>query len=393
MVGASVSAARETGVALDSEYVIFSIDTSGSMRRYEWDRVLELVEATLDAHAPVAGFQVLNDEGRSLLLSYTGEWMPDTPQVRQQALATLADWDAFSNSSPRNGIHSAIEQYGDPARNIALYVLGDDLPSGAGTVDAIVREIDARNRDATGNLLVRINAVAFPVWHDATGAPGTGGDFANLMLAVTQRNGGSFVALTSRGKRSGLREPLTSLTTGGNRTLIAVDASGLLAGTRWNRVVDIVGEVAASLEPSSEMQIVALGSEPAVVTGSGVSGWIPVGDANAAADALAALRRLQPSGETSLDIASTVINDQTLAPDNVILLVSGLPTVGAMGTSAATEPERVQLFQRAAREFSDQIPVNVLLLPNAAEPVVASAYWSLVLQTGGALVAPASNWP
>jgi hypothetical protein len=35
------------GVPVDSEYVIFIIDTSGSMFNYAWDRMMEVMAETL----------------------------------------------------------------------------------------------------------------------------------------------------------------------------------------------------------------------------------------------------------------------------------------------------------------------------------------------------------
>ena len=36
------------GIPVDSEYIIFIIDTSGSMFSYAWERMLQEMEATLD---------------------------------------------------------------------------------------------------------------------------------------------------------------------------------------------------------------------------------------------------------------------------------------------------------------------------------------------------------
>jgi hypothetical protein len=60
-----------------------------------------------------------------------------------------------------------------------------------------VREVDRRNRvDASGQRRVRIHAVAFPVFYEATGGElYTSADFAVLMRVICQRNGGTFVAL------------------------------------------------------------------------------------------------------------------------------------------------------------------------------------------------------
>jgi hypothetical protein len=187
------------GIPVDSEYIIFIIDTSGSMKRYEWDRVQQQIRETLEIYPTVKGIQVLNDEGNHMFLSTRREWITDSPANRELILETLGSWDAFSNSSPRRGIIEAISLYFDPEKKISLYVYSDDFSTGAGSINAVVREVDARNRARDdGQRLVRIHAVAFPVYWDVTGAMGTGGDYATLMRILCQRNGGTFVALPSR---------------------------------------------------------------------------------------------------------------------------------------------------------------------------------------------------
>jgi hypothetical protein len=393
-LGGNPPYARSTGIALDSEYLVFIVDTSGSMRRYEWDRVGELIESTLDGHPSVAGIQVLNDEGRHLFLSYTGEWMPNTPAMRTEIAARLEEWDAFSNSSPRNGIHTAIDLYADPDKNISLYVLGDDFSSGSAAVESLIREIDEHNLDQAGNLRVRINAVAFPIYFDVTGNMGTGGDYADLMLALTQHNGGSFIALPGRASGPNeTREPITGLRTGLDRTLILIDASVFMAGARWQQVVATVEDLAASLAAGSQVQVVVLGSEPRVLTGDAASPWIRAADEVALNSMLGSLQTLTPAGESSLDSALAVIDSAVSGRDNVWLLTSGLPTVSRLtGEAAGTDDERYALFQQAARGFPPRNPINVLLL-GSDDRRTAEAFWWLSLSSGGSMVAVASDWP
>jgi hypothetical protein len=186
------------GIPVDSEYIIFLIDTSPSMKRYEWDRVLEHLTETLDVYPAVRGIQVLNDQGEHMFLATRGDWMPDTPAQRAQILERLRDWDAFSQSNPRRGIVQAISMYFDPEKKVSLYVYSDDFAQGGGTVDSVVREVDARNRTRDGERMVRIHAIAFPVYWDAFGVHETAADYAVLMRILCQRNGGTFVALPSR---------------------------------------------------------------------------------------------------------------------------------------------------------------------------------------------------
>ncbi|MCP3870920.1 MAG: VWA domain-containing protein, partial [Gammaproteobacteria bacterium] len=52
------------GVPVDSEYIIFIIDTSGSMNQYAWPLVLKKVEEVLRIYPTVRGIQVMNDMGK-----------------------------------------------------------------------------------------------------------------------------------------------------------------------------------------------------------------------------------------------------------------------------------------------------------------------------------------
>ena len=90
------------GIPVDSEYVIFIVDTSGSMKSI-WDRVMEVMDQVLDVHPRVSGFQVLNDNGGYLVSAYRRKWIPDTPRRRRSILDLVRNWGAFSNSSPVEG--------------------------------------------------------------------------------------------------------------------------------------------------------------------------------------------------------------------------------------------------------------------------------------------------
>jgi len=188
------------GIPVDSEYIVFIIDTSGSMRQYAWDRVQKQMQETLEVYPEVKGIQVLNDMGEYMFKSYRNEWIPDTPARREAIMDALRNWNAFSNSSPREGILTAIESFYDPEKRVSLYVYSDDFSSGS--INGVVREVDRRNRaDERGERRVRIHAVAFPVLFEVTGDMLTAARFAILMRTLCQRNGGTFVALPHRRAR------------------------------------------------------------------------------------------------------------------------------------------------------------------------------------------------
>lgn len=183
------------GVPVDSEYVIFIIDTSGSMYNYAWPLVLQKVEETLAVYPRLKGIQVMNDMGNYMFSQYTNDWIPDTQARRRAIIERLRTWNVFSNSSPVEGITKAISTYYRPGRKISLYVFGDEF-SGR-SIQRVVDTVDKINRaDASGERLVRIHAVGFPVqFANPPRYQDTGIKFSILMRTLCERNGGTFVGL------------------------------------------------------------------------------------------------------------------------------------------------------------------------------------------------------
>jgi len=185
------------GIPVDSEYIIFVIDTSGSMQRYAWPAVQRKMGEVLDAYPKLKGLQIMDDEGGYMFQSYAGKWIPDTPARRQAIRERLRSWNPFSNSSPVEGIEAAIKFFWSPDRRISIYVFGDEFTGDS--VEKVLNEVDRLNRrDARGERKVRIHAIGFPTIFSQSQWPETTGiRFAMLMRAVCERNGGAFVALNS----------------------------------------------------------------------------------------------------------------------------------------------------------------------------------------------------
>ncbi|MCF6150004.1 MAG: VWA domain-containing protein [Candidatus Kuenenia sp.] len=185
------------GIPVDSEYIIFIIDTSGSMQRNAWSLVQKKIQETLEVYPSVKGIQVMNDMGDYMFPQYSGKWIPDTPGRRKVIIDTLSTWKPFSNSSPVEGITAAISTYYDPDKNISLYVFGDEFSS-RGMQSAInaVDRINKANKEGTRR--VRIHCVGFPVMlRQRLSDDNTGVRFANLMRILCQKNGGTFVGLNT----------------------------------------------------------------------------------------------------------------------------------------------------------------------------------------------------
>jgi len=184
------------GIPIDSEYIIFIIDTSGSMNE-AWPLLLKKIDETLSVYPKVEGIQIMNDMGVTMFQQYANRWIPDTPARREAMLRALRGWRPFSNSSPVEGIEQAIRTFYDKGRKISLYVFGDEY-SGR-SMQAVVDTVDRINvPGADGRRLVRIHAVGFPtmIQHERM-MHVTGISFAALMRALCERHGGTFVALNS----------------------------------------------------------------------------------------------------------------------------------------------------------------------------------------------------
>ena len=185
------------GIPVDSEYIIFVIDTSGSMQRFAWPAVRQKMDEVLNAYPKVKGLQIMNDEGVYMFSQYAGKWIPDTPARRQAIRERLRSWNAFSNSSPVEGIEIAIKTYWSPDRRISLYVLGDEFTGKS--IDHVLDEVDRLNRrDGQGNRKVRIHGIGFPTLFSQTQFPeNTAIRFSMLMRRLCETNGGAFVGLNS----------------------------------------------------------------------------------------------------------------------------------------------------------------------------------------------------
>jgi len=185
------------GIPVDSEYIIFIIDTSGSMFNHGWGSVVQKLNEVLDIYPKVKGLQVMNDMGEYMFTQYTGEWIPDTPARRRAIVKRLRTWQAFSNSSPVEGITAAINTFYAKNKKISLYVFGDEFTGPS--IESVLRNVRRLNpTNKKGKTRVRIHAVGFPIQFSRPGnEQGTGVRFATLMRALCEQNGGTFVGLNS----------------------------------------------------------------------------------------------------------------------------------------------------------------------------------------------------
>ena len=184
------------GVPVDSEYVIFVIDTSGSMQMAAWRRLQTEMLNILNIYPAVKGIQVMNDMGQYMFSDTRRAWMKDSESTRKRIMKALDSWAPFSNSSPVEGINAAIQTFYRPDRKISIYTLGDDF-SGR-SIRSVVKAVNNLNQAHAGaDRLVRIHALGFPVHFSPGRTPSESAiKFAALMRELTYNNGGTFIGLT-----------------------------------------------------------------------------------------------------------------------------------------------------------------------------------------------------
>ncbi len=193
-LGFSRSSATVGGIPVDSEYIIFVIDTSGSMQQFAWGLAMQKVSETLAIYPEVKGIQVMNDMGDYMFPSFRDRWIPDSPQRRRSIIERMRNWAPFSNSSPVEGIEKAVSTYYAPDKRISIYVFGDDFTGNS--IETVVDTVDRINKaDEDGRRRVRIHAIGFPVYLQRPGSRAY--RFAALMRELAYRNDGTFVGLPS----------------------------------------------------------------------------------------------------------------------------------------------------------------------------------------------------
>ena len=180
------------GIPIDSDYVIFIIDTSSSMTTNHWDMNLAIVDEILSLYPHVQGLQVLNDQGTYMYEGTRGRWLADSAQQRKEIRERAKRWRAFSQSNPVPGMEEAVRSYWAPDRRVSVFVLGDEF-----TGDSMQEALDSigslNKPGADGRRPLRIHAIGFPEGADMS--PFTNIRFSALMRLICEQNDGTFVGM------------------------------------------------------------------------------------------------------------------------------------------------------------------------------------------------------
>jgi hypothetical protein len=213
----------------------------------------------------------------------------------------------------------------------------------------------------------------------------------------------------------GDRQYLTDLKMGGKRIFILVDASASmldetivgvirrrnlahkekLKSVKWRQAVATVDWLTTQIPPTSKFQIYTFNETATALHADTRGSWLDAGDVDVLNDSVNRMRQVIPQKGTSLLNAFKAIGNMQPAPDNVFLLVDGLPTMGSSKPlrKRVSGNKRLKLFDEAIRILPARIPVNIILYPMEGDPRAADAYWRLAKNTRGSFFCPAGDWP
>ncbi len=180
------------GIPVDSEYVIFVVDTSDSMTDNHWNANLAIIDEILGFYPHVRGLQIMNDQGTYMFEDTKGKWLADSPEQRTEIRKRAKHWAAFSQSNPVPGMEEAIRTYWATDKRISVFVLGDEFTGKS--IQAALDSITALNKPGPdGRRVFRIHAIGFP--EGAGMSPDTNIRFSALMRLVCAQNNGTFWGL------------------------------------------------------------------------------------------------------------------------------------------------------------------------------------------------------
>jgi hypothetical protein len=211
----------------------------------------------------------------------------------------------------------------------------------------------------------------------------------------------------------GNRQYLTGLNVGGKHILILIDASASMLhrtivnairlsnlpdeekkrASKWQRAVRTVDWISANLPADAEFSLQAFNTGVNDLTHGG--GWIATKNKAVVDQTLENLYQLVPQGGTSLHSAFVAASKMQPQPDNIFLIVDGLPTQGPQPDKKArvSSAERVRLYQAALSQLPRNIPVNIILFPMEGDPLATPLYWVLAQDSGGSFLSPSKDWP
>lgn len=213
----------------------------------------------------------------------------------------------------------------------------------------------------------------------------------------------------------GNRQYLTGLKLGGKRVLILLDSSASMLDStivniivkrnlpdpvkrkarKWQQAVNIVRWLGANLPQNSQVLIASFNETFRSLADNESLQWSKSTDVKHMNHQFNNLAALVPQQGTNLYKAFAKVRTMTPRPDNIIIITDGLPTMGREKSlkSKVSPSQRIKLFQQAIKRLPAGVPVNIILLPMEGDPMAASLFWQLAIDSQGSFLTPSQDWP
>jgi hypothetical protein len=174
-----------------------------------------------------------------------------------------------------------------------------------------------------------------------------------------------------------------------------LDEQSRRAAPKWRRAVATVEWLVANLPQSSTIQIHHFSTSVTRLAAGDGNGWLPVASFDQVDELISQLKMVAPLGGTNLEEPFLTARSLSPAPDNIVLITDGLPTQGTRGATSTTVDgrARVKLYRQAVKNLPAGTPVNTILFPIEGDPMAASLFWQLAVDSGGSFLTPTRDWP
>jgi hypothetical protein len=213
----------------------------------------------------------------------------------------------------------------------------------------------------------------------------------------------------------GDRQYLTGLKVGGKRILILLDASASmldetivdvvrrrngtarerLTAPKWRRSRAAAAWLISQLPVAAKFQVYSFNTRASAVGEGGMKRWLSATEPGDIQSVTKGLGTVVPENGTSLYAAFKAAGALSPKPDNILLITDSLPTQGRSkpGSTTVTAEQRLKHFEQAVKTLPAGVPVNTILMPMEGDAWAAAAYWRLAVDTSGAFMTPARDWP
>ena len=182
-----------SGIKLDSRYLVFIIDTSGSME--PWVKIVQEIDNLIQTFPDLEGYMVMNDNGS---IFHGGDpWLNPTKINRSASIGILranrAKYGSLSN--PIVGLKKVIRVWGDKYKDLGVFIMGDDILDQTSRIETISQEVLKLNTDLSGKTKVRVNAVGFLTSRANISQQQGNKNYLMLMRELTEQSGGAMVVV------------------------------------------------------------------------------------------------------------------------------------------------------------------------------------------------------